>query len=70
MPNANLEKENNNIDFEIYNLMHKLLDVDTPNDAIKKWKNLKDILRVTKREIEEEDLKIKDFLTTYLQERN
>lgn len=66
----NFEEENNHRDSEIYKLMHSLLDTDTPDDAIKKWKELRDILRITKREIEEEDLKVKDFLTTYLQERN
>ena len=59
-----------NKDAEVYKLMHDLLSADTPDDAIKKWKELRDVIRMMKNEIEEEELQQEDFLTIYLQERN
>lgn len=59
-----------NKDTEVYKLMHDLLSADTPDDAIKKWKELRDVIRIMKTEIEEEELQQEDFLTIYLQERN
>ena len=59
-----------NKDTEVYKLMHDLLSADTPDDAIKKWKELRDVVRTIKDEIEEEELHEEDFLTVYLQERN
>lgn len=59
-----------NKDTEVYKLMHDLLSADTPDDAIKKWKELRDVIRMIKNEIEEEELQQEDFLTIYLQERN
>ena len=60
----------NSEDREVYRLMHDLLAADTPDDAIKKWKELRDVVRIIKDEIEEEELHEEDFLTVYLQERN
>lgn len=60
----------NSEDREVYRLMHDLLTADTPDDAIKKWKELRDVVRTIKDEIEEEELHEEDFLTVYLQERN
>ena len=57
-------------DTEVYKLMHDLLSADTPDDAIKKWKELRDVIRMMKNELEEEELQQEDFLTIYLQERN
>lgn len=65
-----IEKCINNKDTEIYKLMHDLLSADTPDDAIKKWKELRDVIRMMKNELEEEELQQEDFLTIYLQERN
>jgi hypothetical protein len=59
-----------NKDTEVYKLMHDLLSADTPDDAIKKWKELRNVIRMMKNEIEEEELQQEDFLTIYLQERN
>lgn len=59
-----------NKDAEMYKLMHDLLSADTPDDAIKKWKELRDVIRMMKDEIENEELQQEDFLTIYLQERN
>lgn len=59
-----------NKDTEVYKLMHDLLSADTPDDAIKKWKELRDVIRMMKNEIEEEEFQQEDFLTIYLQERN
>lgn len=60
----------NSEDREVYRLMHDLLAADIPDDAIKKWKELRDVVRTIKDEIEEEELHEEDFLTVYLQERN
>lgn len=57
-------------DTEMYKLMHDLLSADTPDDAIKKWKELRNVIRMMKDEIENEELQQEDFLTIYLQERN
>lgn len=59
-----------NKDTEMYKLMHDLLSTDTPDDAIKKWKELRNVIRMMKDEIENEELQQEDFLTIYLQERN
>lgn len=59
-----------NKDTEVYKLMHDLLSADTPDDVIKKWKELRDVIRMMKDEIENEELQQEDFLTIYLQERN
>lgn len=59
-----------NKDTEMHKLMHDLLSADTPDDAIKKWKELRNVIRMMKNEIENEELQQEDFLTIYLQERN
>lgn len=69
MPNI-IDQCINSEDREVYRLMHDLLAADTTDDAIKKWKELRDVVRTIKDEIEEEELHEEDFLTVYLQERN